>query len=137
MTQKITKRDKLNALIALLNGEAVEIATSDLVDFCTNEIALLDKKAAKAKETAAKKKAESDELTDTIAALLTDEYQTIADITAQIDDEDVTVHKTSYRLTQLAKSGVAVKSEVSIPGTNGQKARKVVAYALATAEDAE
>ena len=137
MTQKITKRDKLNALIALLNGEAVEIATSDLVDFCTNEIALLDKKAAKAKETAAKKKAESDELTDTIAALLTDEAQTIADITAQIDDEDVTVHKVSYRLTQLAKAEKAERTEISIPGKDGQKARKVVAYALATAEDAE
>lgn len=137
MTQKLTKKDKLTALIATLKGEGTEIATAELIAYCENEIALLDKKAAKAKETATKKKAEADELTDVIASLLTDEYQTIADITAQVGDEDVTVHKVSYRLTQLTKNGVAIKGETSIPGKDGQKARKVASYALASAVDAE
>ena len=130
MTQKLTKKDKLTAIIATLKGEGTEVAVADLVEYCEKEIELLDKKAAKAKETAAKKKAESDELTDVIASLLTDELQTTADIAAKIEGEDVTVHKVSYRLTQLTKSGVAVKDEVSIPGKDGQKARKVVAYRL-------
>lgn len=130
MTQKLTKKDKLTAIIATLKGEGTDVAIADLVAYCEKEIELLDKKAAKAKETAAKKKAESDELTDVIAALLTDELQTTADITAKIEGEDVTVHKVSYRLTQLTKSGVAVKDEVSIPGKDGAKARKVVAYKL-------
>ena len=131
MTQKLTKKDKLTALIAILTGADTDVATDELVAYCENEIALLDKKAAKAKETAAKKKAESDELTETVAGLLTDELQTIADITSQIDDEDVTTHKVTYRLTQLVKSGVAVKDEVTVPGKDGQKARKIAAYKLA------
>ena len=131
MTQKLTKKDKLTAIIATLKGESTDIAVANLVAYCENEIELLDKKAAKAKETAAKKKAENDELTDVIASLLTDELQTTADITAQIDDEDVTVHKVSYRLTQLTKAERAVKEEVSIPGKDGAKARKIAAYRLA------
>lgn len=131
MTQKLTKKDKLTALIAILTGADTDVATDELVAYCENEIALLDKKAAKAKETAAKKKAESDELTDTVAGLLTDDLQSIADITAQIDDEDVTTHKVTYRLTQLVKSGVAVKDEITVPGKDGQKSRKIAAYKLA------
>ena len=131
MTQKLTKKDKLTAIIATLKGESTDIAVDELVAYCENEIELLDKKAAKAKETAAKKKAENDELTDVIASLLTDELQTTADITAQIDDEDVTVHKVSYRLTQLTTAERAIKEEVSIPGKDGTKARKIAAYRLA------
>lgn len=131
MTQKLTKKDKLTAIIATLKGENTDITVDELVAYCENEIELLDKKAAKAKETAAKKKAESDELTDVIASLLTDELQTTAEITAQIDDEDVTVHKVSYRLTQLTKAEKAIKEEVSIPGKDGAKARKIAAYRLA------
>ena len=131
MTQKLTKKDKLTAIIATLKGENTDITVDELVAYCENEIELLDKKAAKAKETAAKKKAENDELTDVIASLLTDELQTTAEITAQIDDEDVTVHKVSYRLTQLTKAERAVKEEVSIPGKDGAKARKIAAYRLA------
>ena len=131
MTQKLTKKDKLTAIIATLKGKNTDITVDELVAYCENEIELLDKKAAKAKETAAKKKAENDELTDVIASLLTDELQTTADITAQIDDEDVTVHKVSYRLTQLTKAEKAIKEEVSIPGKDGAKARKIAAYRLA------
>ena len=131
MTQKLTKKDKLTAIIATLKGESTDITVDELVAYCENEIELLDKKAAKAKETAAKKKAENDELTDVIASLLTDELQTTADITAQIDDEDVTVHKVSYRLTQLTKAERAVKEEVASPGKEGTKARKIAAYRLA------
>jgi recombination protein RecA len=53
------------------------------------------------------------------------------DIAAKIEGEDVTVHKVSYRLTQLVKSGVAVKEDVKIPGWEGQKARKIAGYRLA------
>ena len=47
-TTKITKRDRYTALIAILNS--AETVDTDLVEFCENEIALLDKKAAKVKE---------------------------------------------------------------------------------------
>lgn len=137
MTQKITKKDQFAAIIdALMTLEGQEGIT-ELVDFCKHEIELLDKKAAKAKEAAAKKKSESDELTEKVASLLTDGFQTTAEITAQIDDEEISTHKVSYRLTQLTKAERAEKTEISIPGKDGQKARKVAAYRRASIENVD
>ena len=137
-TNKITKRAIYEALAAaakdgVLHIEDFNADLSDTVvaEFCDNEIALLDKKAAKAKETAAKKKAEGDDLTEAVAAVLTEIPQTIADIAAQINNEEATKSKCQYRLNQLAKNGEAVKSEVVIPGSEGTKSRRVVAYAKA------
>ena len=39
--------------------------------------------------------------------------------------------KVSYRLTQLVKNGEAVKEQITVPGSEGQKARKIMAYKLA------
>lgn len=120
--EKMTKKEMFEMIKVALADQAT------VVDFCDKEIAALDRKAAKAKERAAEKKAEGDELTAVIESVLTDELATIADITAQIEGPDVTVHKVSYRLGQLAKNGKAVKEEVSIGGGDGVKARRVVAY---------
>lgn len=117
-------------VISIENFDA-EITDADVVEFCDNEIANLDKKAAKAKENLAKKRAEGDALTDAVRAVLTADPQTIAEVTAQIEGEDVTNAKVQYRLKVLADNGEAVKSEVTIPGVDGAKSRKVVAYALA------
>lgn len=137
-TAKITKKDHLNSLIALIS--AAQIANVDgefnfeaLTAFCANEITLLDKKAAKAKENAAAKKAEKDELCVAVESVLTDEYQTRDEVASQIEGEDVTLAKIGYRLTKLVNLGVAEKSEVSVPGADG-KARKVVAYRLLTTD---
>lgn len=139
-TTKVTKKDHLNDLINLL-AQCAEIPDVDfsgydfnaLTGFCQNEIALLEKKASKAKEAAAAKKAEKDELCEAVESVLTDEFQTRDEVTAQIEGEDVTVAKIGYRLTKLVSLGVAEKGEVTIPGSEGQKARKVVAYKLANA----
>jgi hypothetical protein len=120
--EKMTKKEMFEMIKVALADQAT------VVDFCDKEIAALDRKAAKAKERAAEKKAEGDELTAVIESVLTDELATIADITAQIEGPDVTVHKVSYRLGQLAKNGKAVKEEVSVGGGDGAKARRVVAY---------
>jgi hypothetical protein len=138
---KITKKTQLNALIALIAAAQIAGVDGDfdfegLTAYCTNEIGLLDKKAAKAKENAAAKKAEKDELCLAVESVLTGEFQTRQDVADQIEGEDVTVAKVGYRLTKLVELGVAEKSEVSVPGAEG-KARKVVAYRLATATDAE
>lgn len=129
--EKITKRDMYEAIIEAVNGGEWKYDTADVIDFCENEIALLDKKAAKAKETAAKKRAEGDELTDAVrAALSADTFESIADIAARIQGEDVTVAKVTYRLTQLVKNGEAEKSEITIPGGEGVKARKIQGYRI-------
>lgn len=138
--EKITKREMYEALINLATTgnleydgvEGVVTVTGDaLKAFAENEIALLDKKAVKAKERAAQKRAEGDELTDAVRAVMsTEDFEPIAEIAARIEGEDVTVAKVTYRLTQLVKNGEAEKQELTIPGAEGQKARKVQGYKL-------
>jgi hypothetical protein len=117
------------AIVEILNGNEVEAEVSELVEFCNKEIEGLDKKAAKAKENAEKRKAEGDVLMHLVLDALDDEFAPIADIAARIDyNEDATVHKVAYRLNQLVKMEKAEKSEVVVEGGEGQKSRKVVAY---------
>ena len=129
--EKITKREMFEALVEAANGAEFKFTAEELISFAENEIALLDKKAVKAKERAATKKAEGDELTEAVrAAMSTEEFEPIADIAARIEGEDVTVAKVQYRLTQLVKNGEAEKEQITVPGGEGQKARKIMAYKL-------
>lgn len=122
------KKTKREILVELLDIPAIS-ENEIYAEFCQNEIELLDKKAIKAKENAAKKRAEADELTDAVEAALSEEsFESIAEITAKIEGADVTASKVTYRLTQLVKNGVAEKQEISIPGGEGQKARKIQGY---------
>lgn len=135
--EKITKRNMYEALVNFANSGALTFATEEgdyvvsneeLAAFAENEIALLDKKAVKAKERAATKKAGVDELAEAVYATLGEEFEAIADIAARIEGEDVTVAKVTYRLTQLVDAGKAEKTELTIPGGEGVKARKVKGY---------
>jgi hypothetical protein len=129
--EKFTKREMYEAIAAGVQAGSFAVAVEDIVDFCTKEIAALDRKAAKAKERAATKAAEADALTAIVAdALVADEFKTIADIAAIVaeTDADATVSKVTYRLSKLVKDGVAEKSEVTVPGKDGGKSRKVMAY---------
>lgn len=140
--EKMTKRNVYEALInyaesgemKFSNGdEIVEVTAEALAIFAQNEIELLDKKAAKAKERAAVKRAEGDELTAAVKTVMnSDNFETIADIAAKVAeiDEDATVAKVTYRLTQLVNNGEAAKSEITIDGGEGQKKRKLMAYKL-------
>ena len=138
--EKMTKRNVYEALINYANsgimayagdeGDVVVTAEA-LAAFAENEIALLDKKAVKAKERAATKRAEGDELTAVVRQVMsTEEFEPIADIAARIEGEDVTVSKITYRLGQLVKNGEAAKEQITVPGTDGQKSRKIMAYKL-------
>ena len=126
--EKITKREMYESIIAMMNGGEQKYEASAYIDFCQNEIDLLDKKAAKAKERAAAKRAEGDELTDAVRAVLGEDFEPIADIAARVDFPDVTVAKVTYRLGQLVKNGEAEKKELTIDGGEGQKKRKVQGY---------
>ena len=129
--EKITKREMFEAIIEAAKGAEFKYTAEDVVAFAENEIALLDKKAIKAKERAATKRAEGDELTAAVrAAMSTEDFEPIAEIAARIEGEDVTVAKVTYRLTQLVKNGEAEKQELTIAGGEGQKARKVQGYKL-------
>ena len=123
MENKITKREMFEALVNYANGEhmafekegeMVIVMLEDLKTFAENEIALLDKKSVKAKERAAAKKAEADELMDKVKAVLTGEYQTTADLVIAIDDEEATAGKVQARLKKLVDIGVVEKTDMKV-----------------------
>lgn len=130
----MTKREVFAAVIASAQNETLTIegmTTEEVVAFFENEIGNLDKRAERSRATAAKKREAGDALMESVKAALTDDFQTIADVAAQIEGEEVTASKVTYRLNALAKEGFAEKADVQIPATEGAKARVVKAYRLA------
>lgn len=131
-TVKVTKRERYESIKALVEavGAVDGIDTDGIVAFCDKEIATLDTRAEKAKERAAEKRAEGDELQAAVLAALTDEPASRQEVTDRIEGEDVTLAKVGYRLTALVKQGLAVKEEIAVTGEDG-KSKKVAAYRLA------
>lgn len=127
---KVSKKVVYQAIIdAMTTGECT-MDPQVIINMCQNEIDMMERRYVKSRERAAQKRA-ADELTDRIESLLTDEFQTVADFIAQLGDENMSQQKVVYRLSALAKAGIAEKSEVKVPGAEGSKARNVVAYKLA------
>ena len=129
MEKKVTKKDMFAEIITL----ARENGRVDIEEFCEVQIEQLNRKAEKAKERKAEKAAKGDALKDAIAAVLTDDLQTAADITVKVMDagEDVSRAKVVARLTKLVKEGVAGKMQVKVDK------KRVMAYALADANPAD
>lgn len=135
--KKMTKREMFEAIkVGCTTGEWT-VSDTEVAEFCENEIALLDKKAAKAKERQATKKAEGDELTEIVKSALTNDFQITADIAKAVlemtGDESNTLHKIQYRLGALVKTGEAESTDVKIPGGEGQKTRTIKGYRLLNA----
>ena len=128
--EKITKREMFEAIKETFETGECKFDAEVVKAFCDKEIAALDSKAAKAKERAAAKKAEADVLMDQVRDALTGEYATIADIAAAVAEvnADATVSKVTYRLTKLVEAGDAEKTDITISGGDGVKARKVKAF---------
>lgn len=128
--EKITKREMFEAIKETFETGSCKYDAEVVKAFCDKEIASLDSKAAKAKERAAAKKAEADVLMGQVQNVLTDEFQVIADIATAVSEvnADATVSKVQYRLGKLVEAGLAEKSQVTVPGVDGGKARKIMAY---------
>ena len=124
-TEKITKKAYFEMLKDIVT--ATDTADKDnLLAFIDTNIAQLDAKAAKAKEKAAEKKVEGDELREKIAACLTTEPKDIATILDEVGDEELTRAKATARLAQLINLGTATK-EV----TKTADGKKATIYKLA------
>ena len=129
--EKITKKEMYAAIKETFETGECKFDADVVIAFCEKEMAALDTKAAKAKERAAAKKAEADVLYDQVKdALSTEEFQTIADIAAVVAEvnADATVSKITYRLSKLVEAGVAEKTDITIPASEGTKARKVKGF---------
>lgn len=134
-TKKVTKKEWYAEIRKVV--EAADVENKDgALEFIDNQVKLLEAKAAKAQENAAKKKADGDNLREAVYNVLTTELQTIDQITEQvvIEGEDITRNKVTARLTQLVKANMAVKDTVKT-----DDGRKVTAYKVAESatEDAE
>lgn len=122
--KKVTKKENYEMLMEIVENSNSEMK-AELVDFITKQIESIDAKAAKAKEKAAEKRAEGDELRAAVKAVLTEELQTAETILGQIEGEELTKAKIVARLTQLVKNGEASKEEVKT-----EEGKKVMAYRL-------
>lgn len=133
---KVTKAMVLEAVKALVIGEEIETAVTneDIVAYCDTTLAQLAAKADKAKDKAAEKRAEGDALRAKVEAVLTNEFQNADEITAKVDEADITRQKVIARLTALVNAGVAEKDVVKV-----EKTKKTVyrLKAIATAENAD
>ena len=123
--KKVTKKENYEMLLEIVENSNSEIK-AELVEFITKQINSIDAKAAKAKEKAAEKRVEGDELRAAVKSVLTEELQTAETILSQIEGEELTKAKIVARLTQLVKNGEASKEEVKT-----EEGKKVMAYKLA------
>ncbi len=123
--KKLTRKDLYSMAKEIIENSDAE-DKDILVEFIDKQIQILENKAAKAKERAAEKREAGDELRATIKDLLTDEYQTADDITASLNDEEITKAKVVARLGQLVKNGEVEKTDIKT-----ESGRVVKAYRLA------
>ena len=113
---------------AYSNGYSNEVSEEDLDAFVNHEVKILNDKAAAAKERAAKKREEGDELRDRIYNTLTEEFMPIDAIVDAINDPNVTRNMVVSRLGQLAELGQVTKDTVTVAVNGAAKNRKVAAY---------
>ena len=133
-TEKYTKSQKLADIETILSQvETTDYDVATLIEFVQSEQAALARKATKAKEKAAERKTERDELCEAVYAVLTTEPQTREQITEQITLPEVTVAKVGARLKKLFDAGDIVKSEIDSTSASGKKSTKM-AYSLPTEE---
>lgn len=121
--KKVTKAMMFEAVREVVEASDAENKV-EMIDFIDKQLEQLAAKAEKARARAAEKKVAGDELREVVKSVLTENFQTIDAITAQIVGEDVTKAKVTARLTQLVKTGDAVKEQIK------DGSRKVMAYRL-------
>ena len=129
MEKKITKKDyyaMLKEIVEESKDIETEISKEELLEFINKQVASINAKAEKAKEKAAEKKANGDELREIVQSVLTEEYQTIDNIVSQIEGEEITKAKITARLTSLVKNGLAEKADVKTEDGKTVKAYKLV-----------
>ena len=128
--KKITKRTYFETLKGIVAAAQIvgDISAEDMLAFIDKQIEQIDNKAAAAKAKSAEKKAEGDALRETVAELLTNEYQTVDKIVEQVivetENEAITKQMIVSRLTQLVKLGRAAKEQIKDEETK----RRVMAY---------
>ena len=123
--KKLTKKDYFNELKEIVEVSESEIK-EELIYFIDSQIASIDNKAEKAKERAAAKRAEGDEIRELVKSKLTNEFQDAETITALIGDEEISKSKVIARLTQLEKLNLIEKTDIKNSEGKTRKAYKLI-----------
>ena len=117
----LTALDAIAADVELQVGEGVVTVTQeDIQNFASKKLAALEHKKEKARENAAKKRAEGDKLGKVVESVLTNEFQTADEVLASVlevwdgDEADATRQKVIYRLSNLVKLEKAEKTDVKV-----------------------
>ena len=117
----LTALDAIAADVELQVGEGVVTVTQeDIQNFASKKLAALEHKKEKARENAAKKRAEGDKLGKVVESVLTNEFQTADEVLAAVlevwdgDEADATRQKVIYRLSNLVKLEKAKKTDVKV-----------------------
>lgn len=129
------RSDFYDAIIAIFTGreipmDAVMPTPEEIVEFCKNQIAILETKAA----TDAKRRSEKeDPLRDKIYEVVATSTEpiTAAEIVLILspDMEEISMARVSNRLTQLAKEGLISKKDATLKNDQGKTISRKV-YAL-------
>jgi len=127
--EKITKRDILNGLLTLATTGECDLTNEDIQLYAEKELASMDKRAAADKKRREAKAAESDEMTEAVYAVLTDEPMSAEEILEK-SGLDITKSKLIPKLTKLVKFERAVKSTKRYKNDEGKSAEKTM-YARA------
>lgn len=128
--KKVTKTERFAELKAVVEASGAENA-GELVEFIDAQVETLAKRAEKAAERRAAKKAEGDELRATVLSKITNDPQSAQAIVDAIGDPEVTKAKVISRLTQLINADEVKKEVTKIDSS------KVTVYSLADAVYAE
>ena len=120
---KITEREIYTSII---NGTADR---ETLVKFAEKKIAQLDKRNASAKARVERKRAEGNEITEAVYAVLGSEPMTRNQVVSAMGT-DLSVAKIGAHLNALVKDGRIQKETIKIAGEDG-KATNKVAYFVA------
>ena len=108
-----------------------QVQQDELLDFIDKQLETLDKRKVAAQERAAKKREESDAMTEEVLSHIGEELITVDEIVAAINDENVTRNKVTARLGKLVKAGTVEKEAVKVDGN------KRMAYRLASLDSKE
>lgn len=123
--EKMTKKEYFNELKTIVENSNVE-DKNELIYFLQSQIESIENKAIKAKERAAAKKAEGDDLRELVKSTLTKDFQTVEDIVAKINREDITKAKVVARLTQLSNLKEIEKTDIKTEANKSKKVYRLV-----------
>lgn len=134
MEKRMTDREFFENVKTLMTTGELTVDPEEMIAKAEIKIASIDRKAVRAKERAAEKRAAGDELTEIVKHYLTEDYAIAADIATAINeamDADYSDAKIRYRLGELVKSGYAEAIDLIVSRPDSSKKSTLKAYRLA------